>query len=70
MWVASQKLGLWEDVEEEVEEVEVSCARRATERHEARGKCYRLYRHFVYREVGVEEWPRKSKRAAKIAEML
>jgi len=66
MWVASQKLGLWEDVEE----VEVSCARRATERHEARGKCYRLYRHFVYREVGVEEWPRKSKRAAKIAEML
>jgi hypothetical protein len=31
-------------------------------RQEARS--YRLYRQFVYREVGVEEWPRKSKRAA------
>ena len=47
----------------------MSCARRATERHEARGRCYRLYRHFVYREVGVEEWPRKVS-GQRIAEML
>jgi hypothetical protein len=31
-------------------------------RQEARS--YRLYRQFVYHEVGVEEWPRKNKRAA------